>query len=86
MASWHAEALSRAGIAVVVSKPDVVAISIDQLRFAEYDADAGFPIIPTWTTLRSSGRFVVKERYGAGSRTARSKSGCASGFGASAGV
>jgi carbamoyl-phosphate synthase large subunit len=71
----HAEALARAGIALPLGAAADVRDCLDKLRFFERCRDAGIPAIPTGLELdalaRETGaeRFVVKERYGAGSRS-----------------
>lgn len=64
-------ALEAAGISVIVSRPDSVALCLDKLAFAEWGEAAGLPVIPA---AREPERFpdaslVVKERFGAGSRS-----------------
>lgn len=57
------------GTIVLVSDPQAISISIDKLAFAEFGATKKLPIIPAWESPVGSGTFVVKERYGAGSRS-----------------
>lgn len=57
------------GTAVLVSDPQAIATSVDKLAFAEFGAANKLPIIPAWEAPEGSGTFVVKERYGAGSRS-----------------
>lgn len=57
------------GTAVLVSDPQAIATSLDKLAFAEFGAANKLPIIPAWENPEGSGTFVVKERYGAGSRS-----------------
>lgn len=57
------------GTAVLVSDPQAIATSVDKLAFAEFGAANKLPIIPAWEEPEGSGTFVVKERYGAGSRS-----------------
>jgi carbamoyl-phosphate synthase large subunit len=67
----HREALEKAGISVMVSAPETVDICLDKLRFASFGMEAGLPVIPAHKNLsaNASGPWVVKERYGAGSRS-----------------
>jgi carbamoyl-phosphate synthase large subunit len=71
----HAEALARAGIALPLGPACDVRDCLDKLRFFERCRDAGIPSIPTSLELddlvRDTGaeRFVVKERFGAGTRS-----------------
>jgi carbamoyl-phosphate synthase large subunit len=71
----HAEALAEAGVALPLGSAQDVRDCLDKLRFFERCRDAGIPAIPTGLELdalaRETGarRFVVKERFGAGSRS-----------------
>lgn len=65
----HAEALRTAEIEVVVSPWVSVRVALDKLLFAELGADAGLPVIRTSSTIDNDGPLVVKERFGAGSRS-----------------
>jgi carbamoyl-phosphate synthase large subunit len=66
----HADRFRAAGISVVVSSAGAVDICIDKLKFADFGARHGLPFIPA--SLRPEGldtsHYVVKERFGAGSR------------------
>jgi len=67
----HADRLAQEGIQVIVSKPDSLQRCLDKLEFARFGAANGLPFIPTrehFDDVRS-GRWVVKERFGAGSRS-----------------
>jgi len=66
----HRQVFAEAGIIVLVSPPDVVALCLDKLAFARFGAEAGLPVIPASQRLDAVGRgpFAVKERFGAGSR------------------
>lgn len=70
LAFWarHAEWFRAEGVHVIVSEPEAVAVSVDKLEFARHGTERGLPMIPTSTLPEGRGRFVVKERYGAGSR------------------
>ena len=57
------------GTAVLISDPHAIATSVDKLAFAEFGAANKLPIIPAWEAPEGPGTFVVKERYGAGSRS-----------------
>ncbi|MDG0794585.1 ATP-grasp domain-containing protein [Cohnella ginsengisoli] len=67
----HSQALRAAGIEVMVSNPETVRVCLDKLAFAEAGARLGFPVIPAAAKLDEgeNNRYVVKERYGAGSRS-----------------
>lgn len=65
----HAASFRESGIEVIVSDPEAIAASVDKVRFAEHGENAGLPVIPAWTQPHGDGPFVVKERYGAGSRS-----------------
>jgi carbamoyl-phosphate synthase large subunit len=62
------EALRENGINVMVSSQVCVDVCIDKLRFYHTLLEAGFPVISTYEQLSfNAERYVVKERYGAGS-------------------
>jgi carbamoyl-phosphate synthase large subunit len=71
----HAEALAEAGVALPLGAAADVRDCLDKLRFFERGRDAGIPAIPTSLDLDAlaeetgAERFVVKERYGAGSQS-----------------
>ncbi len=68
----HAERFRRAGISVMISSPPAVATCLDKLAFAERCVELQLPAIPTALTpteLPGLGPYVVKERFGAGSRS-----------------
>jgi carbamoyl-phosphate synthase large subunit len=67
--SDYAPTFRKMGIEVVVSLPRAIAVSVDKLRFAEHCEAIGLPTIPAWSQPRGNGLFVVKERFGAGSRS-----------------
>jgi len=58
------------GIDVVVSAAEAVCTCLDKLAFAEFGNRQGLPFIPAaeHPDALGNGPFVVKERYGAGSR------------------
>lgn len=64
-------ALEAAGVSVIVSRPESVALCLDKLAFAEWGRAAGLPVIPAARQPESfpDPSFVVKERFGAGSRS-----------------
>ena len=57
------------GIAILVSDSPAIFTSIDKLAFAEFGDTHNLPIIPASENPVGPGPFVVKERYGAGSRS-----------------
>src|SRR5690606_38528470 len=65
----HKEALAQQGITVMVAASSVIESCLDKFKFAQMLEQYGFPGIPTELSLDalSGERFVVKERYGAGS-------------------
>lgn len=65
----YAGHFAAADIEVIVSSPEAIALSLDKLRFAAHGEKNHLPIIPAWRQPQGSGPFVVKERYGAGSRS-----------------
>lgn len=73
LAFWaeHAQALEGSGITPVVARLNTVRIALDKLAFAVEGAAAGLPTIRTTPTLPvgADGPLVVKERFGAGSRS-----------------
>jgi len=64
-------ALEAAGISVIVSRPESVALCLDKLAFADWGRAAGLPVIPAAQQPEafSDVALVVKERFGAGSRS-----------------
>ena len=59
------------GIDVVVSEAEAVRTCLDKLAFAQFGVARGLPMIPAAEhpdALGPSGAYVVKERFGAGSR------------------
>lgn len=61
---------ARAGIDVIVSSTESIGRCLDKLRFAEFGVEHGLPFIPSSTEISEieAETFVVKERFGAGSR------------------
>ncbi|TWI72371.1 carbamoyl-phosphate synthase large subunit [Desulfobotulus alkaliphilus] len=57
------------GIDIVISGAEAVSTCIDKLAFAIFGIDMKLPIIPAWESPQGNGPFVVKERFGAGSRS-----------------
>lgn len=72
LAFWarHSAALQREGVAVLAAAPAALERCLDKLAFARFGAERGLPFIPASTSLDAcgAGPYVVKERYGAGSR------------------
>lgn len=66
----HSATLSEAGICVVVSSPQAVERCLDKLAFSDFGRAIGLPVIDAAMTPEAvgAGPYVVKERYGAGSR------------------
>ena len=66
-----APSLEAAGIAVIASPTNSLNLCLDKLAFAEWGAARGLPVIPAATTPQAikSPCLVVKERFGAGSRS-----------------
>jgi len=65
------EELSAAGIEVMVSRPECIARCTDKLHFAKHLEGCGLPVIPTSERLEQLAEattWVVKERFGSGSR------------------
>jgi len=62
---------STIGISVMVSDELTLQKTIDKLEFANEGKKMGFPVIPSFTNLDelTSSNVVVKERFGAGSRS-----------------
>lgn len=67
----HAEALQAEGIHVIVAPLAALALCVDKLSFSHFGMQRGLPFIPTALTPDGlgTGPFVVKERFGAGSRS-----------------
>jgi carbamoyl-phosphate synthase large subunit len=57
-------------IAVMISTPEAIHICLDKLTFSQHLEQRGLPAIPTALSIDSisSDSYVVKERFGAGSR------------------
>lgn len=72
LAFWsrHRDAFAQAGVEVIVSTPEAILRCRDKLSFSRFGLDADLPMIPTAITpdALGDGLFVVKERFGAGSR------------------
>lgn len=71
LAFWseNEEEFKSRGISVMVSGVHAIQTSIDKLKFYQWAARAGFPVIKTGETVNGvrATRYVVKERFGAGS-------------------
>ncbi len=71
LAFWaaHRDAFAEKGIGVIVSRSDSVALCLDKLAFAQFGIANDLPVIPATDDLETltADRFVVKERFGAGS-------------------
>ncbi|MBA4696681.1 MAG: ATP-grasp domain-containing protein [Legionella sp.] len=70
----HKTRFAESGIAVMVSDEGPLDVCLDKYAFAEFGIDRNLPFIPTFKTMNNAldkinaGRWVVKERFGAGSR------------------
>lgn len=64
-------ALEAEGIGVIVSRPDNLTLCLDKLAFAEWGKAEGMPVIPAAKRPEDvpGHALVVKERFGAGSRS-----------------
>ncbi len=62
---------AEAGVDVIISSPESVERCLDKLAFARFGAAQGLPFIPAAASLDEldGETFVVKERFGAGSRS-----------------
>lgn len=73
LAFWadQRDAFARESVDVIVSAPEAIRLCLDKLAFARFGEEEGLPFIPA--RLRpdalEASRLVVKERYGAGSRS-----------------
>ncbi len=74
--SRHKDALQSEGIAVVVSPLLSVVRCLDKMAFSKFGQEQGLPFIPAAESIDELGlanvakpRYIVKERYGAGSRS-----------------
>ncbi len=65
----HAERFREAGIEILVSDPKSLQLCLDKLAFSEFGSRHDLPIIYSSLSVRDlhTERFVVKERFGAGS-------------------
>jgi len=70
LAFWsrHAQHLADRGIEVVVSELPAIAVCRDKIRFSRHVAALGLSAVPCLDEATGDGRFVVKERFGSGSR------------------
>ena len=68
--SRHAEHLAAQGINVIVSSESALNYCIDKQLFSDFGIAQGLPMIPSAVHVETldANRYVVKERYGAGSR------------------
>lgn len=68
--AYHRDTFSDSGIEVIVSLPQSISRCRDKLDFAQFGERRGLPIISASMTPEgiTNSLFVVKERYGAGSR------------------
>jgi carbamoyl-phosphate synthase large subunit len=66
----HADKFQQAGVEVLVSGAEALQLCLDKLAFSEFGARHGLPVIRASLSASDLGtaRFVVKERFGAGSR------------------
>lgn len=65
------EELSQKGIQVLVSNQDTINICLDKLYFYQYFSNSNINVIESSdeiSEIRTAERFVIKERYGSGSR------------------
>ncbi len=67
--SKHRAMFKARGVDVLVSEREAIAACVDKLAFAEFGASHDLPTIPAWESPRGIGPFVVKERFGSGSRS-----------------
>jgi carbamoyl-phosphate synthase large subunit len=67
----HAEQLQSVGVHVIVAPVPALALCVDKLAFGQFGAKHQLPFIATALTPDGlgPGPYVVKERYGAGSRS-----------------
>ena len=64
----HSAFFATHGVQIIVSELKAVALGLDKLRFAELDS-RHLMIIPAWLHPELNSHLVVKERFGAGSRS-----------------
>jgi carbamoyl-phosphate synthase large subunit len=66
----HQATFAEAGINAMIAPAPAVARCLDKLAFSQFAIDAGLPVIPAAETPETLGvgPFVVKERFGAGSK------------------
>lgn len=72
LAFWasHKDTFAKAGIRIIASGSEAIARCLDKALFAQFGAGHQLPVIPTSTSIDDihANFFVVKERFGAGSR------------------
>ncbi len=64
----HTTFFTKHGVQIIVSELKAVALSLDKLKFAELNSHH-LMIIPAWLQPEVNSHLVVKERFGAGSRS-----------------
>ncbi|MGM7681449.1 ATP-grasp domain-containing protein [Cytobacillus sp. Hm23] len=67
----HKNTLNENGIYVMVATEKAVTICLDKYLFSKFGMKYGYPVVQTetsFTDLREANQYVVKERYGAGSK------------------
>lgn len=73
LAFWarHSEIFADAGLHIIVSPTEAIERCINKILFAEFGRNNELPVIPTSTNIDdiASDLFVVKEQFGAGSRS-----------------
>lgn len=73
LAFWaqHADQLAESSIQVIVSPKASIDLCLDKLAFSEFGIQQGLPFIPSYLNpdMTQSCDWVVKERFGAGSRS-----------------
>lgn len=69
----YREAFKEQGISCLISSIDSIELCRDKHQFAQALSKQGYPVIPTFISLdeQAQEQYVVKERFGAGSRTMR---------------
>lgn len=67
----YMEIFQEMGVHIIVSKEESLNLCLDKLAFAKFGMNRGYPFIPTSLEINDvdAKRYVVKERFGAGSQS-----------------
>lgn len=66
--SRHKAQFAAVGISIILSSTNTILLCLDKLAFSDWGTSRRLPTIPSALEPTGEGPFVVKERYGAGSK------------------